>query len=61
MKVEDKVESRLLLNVIVQQDAAVLSLLAGKDEALLIGKDALLVLNLCFDIVNCVRFGLSGN
>ena len=36
MKTEDKVESQLLLNVIVQQGATVLKLLASKDEALLI-------------------------
>ena len=50
------------MNVIVQQDVAVLKLLAGEDEALLIGRCALLVLNLCFDVVNCVgRFDLKGN
>ena len=32
MKIEDKVESQLLLNVMVQEGAAVLKLLAGKDE-----------------------------
>jgi hypothetical protein len=36
MKTEDKVESQLLLNVIVEQGATVLKLLASKDEALLI-------------------------
>ena len=60
MKIEDKVESQLLLNVMVQEGAAVLKLLAGKDEALLVGRDALLVWNLCFDVVNCVeRFDLK--
>ena len=62
MKTEDKVESQLLLNVIVQQGATVLMLLASKDEALLIGRNALLVLNLCFDVVNCIRrFDLKGD
>ena len=34
----------LLLDVVVTQGAAVLELLAGKDEALLVGRDALLAL-----------------
>ena len=62
MKTEDKVESQLLLNVIVQQGATVLKLLASKDEALPIGRNALLVLNFCIDVVNCVRrFDLEGD
>jgi hypothetical protein len=40
------VQSRLLLDVVVGQRAPVLQLLAGEDEALLIRRDALLVLNL---------------
>jgi len=43
---EDEVEGRLLLDVVVREGAAVLELLAGKDEALLVGRDALLVLDL---------------
>jgi hypothetical protein len=39
------VESRLLLDVVVRKGAAVLELLAGEDEALLIRGDALLVLD----------------
>jgi len=38
------VESGLLLDVVVAERAAVLELLAGEDEALLVGGDALLVL-----------------
>ena len=45
----------LLLDVVVGQRAAVLELLAGEDETLLVGGDALLVLNLGLDIVNRVR------
>ena len=57
---------RLLLNVVVAEGTAVLELFAGKDQTLLIGRDALLVLNLRLDIVNGVRRldiegdGLSG-
>jgi hypothetical protein len=38
------VEGRLLLDVVVGKGAAVLELLAGEDQALLVRRDALLVL-----------------
>jgi hypothetical protein len=41
-----EVESRLLLDVVVGEGAAVLELLAGEDEALLVWGDALLVCRL---------------
>ena len=47
-------ERRLLLNVVVGQSATVLELLPGKDETLLVGRDALLVLDLGLDVVNSV-------
>ena len=47
-------ERRLLLDVVVAQRAAVLELLAGEDEALLVGRDALLVLDLLLDVVDRV-------
>ena len=57
-----KVERRLLLDVVVGQGAAVLELLASKDEALLIGRDTLLVLNLRLDVVDGVgRLHLEGD
>jgi hypothetical protein len=43
------VEGRLLLDVVVAKSAAILQLLAGEDEALLVGRDALLVLDLLLD------------
>ena len=49
---QDEVERRLLLNVVVGESAAILELLSGKDETLLIGGNALLVLNLGLDIVD---------
>jgi len=52
---EDQVKSGLLLDVVVRKSAAILELLAGEDEALLIGRDALLVLDLSLDILNGVR------
>ena len=48
-------KSRLLLDVVVAEGAAVLELLAGEDQALLVGRDALLVLDLGLDIVDRVR------
>jgi hypothetical protein len=41
---QHQVQRGLLLDVIVSQRAAVFQLLAGKDQALLVGRDALLVL-----------------
>jgi hypothetical protein len=48
------VERGLLLDVVVAEGAAVLQLLAGEDQALLVGGDALLVLNLGLDVVDGV-------
>ena len=45
-KSQDQVESGLLLNVVVRESAAVLKLLSGEDKTLLIGRNALLVLDL---------------
>jgi hypothetical protein len=47
--------SAYLLDIVVRECAAILKLLASKDEALLVGRDALLVLNLRLHIVNRVR------
>jgi hypothetical protein len=41
---EDQVKGRLLLDVVIRQGPAILQLLAGKDETLLIWGNALLVL-----------------
>ena len=52
---EDKVKGALLLNVVVAQSATILELLACKDKALLVRRDALLVLNLALHIVDGIR------
>jgi hypothetical protein len=52
---EHQVEGRLLLDVVVGEGASVLELLAREDEALLVGGDALLVLDLRLDHVDGVR------
>ena len=48
-------ESRLLLDVVVGQGAAVLELLARENQALLVRGDALLVLDLGLHVVDRVR------
>ena len=48
-------EGRLFLDVVVGKSAAVLELLAGEDQTLLVRRDALLVLDLGLDIVDGVR------
>ena len=47
-------QGRFLLDVVVGEGAAVFELLAGKDQALLVWRDAFLVLDLGFDIINSV-------
>jgi hypothetical protein len=47
-------EGRLLLNIVIRESTAILELLSGKDETLLIGRDSFFVLNLGFDIVDSV-------
>ena len=55
-------ESRLLLDVVVAKGAAVLKLLASENEALLIGRDTLLVLDLGLNVVDGVgRLDLEGD
>ena len=53
-KTEDKVESRLLLDVVVGKSTTVLELLPGEDKTLLIRWNPFLVLDLRFHIVNRV-------
>ena len=59
-------EGGFLLDVVVGESAAILELLSGEDESLLVGRDALLVLDLGLHVVNGVRAlhiegdGLSG-
>ncbi len=48
-------ESGFFLDVVVGQGAAVFELFAREDQALLIGWNSLLVLDLCLDIVDSVR------
>jgi len=49
---EDEMEGGFLLDIIVGKGAAILELFAGKDQTLLVGRDALLVLNLGLDVID---------
>ena len=51
---EHQVESGLLLDVVVRQCASVLQLLSSEDQSLLIGGNALLVLDLGLHVLDCV-------
>lgn len=55
-------ECRLLLDVVVSERAAVLELLASKDEALLVRRNPLLVLDLLFHgLDRVVRINVQGD
>jgi len=47
-------KGRLFLDVVIREGASVLKLLAGEDETLLVGRDALLVLDLSLDVIDRV-------
>jgi hypothetical protein len=49
-----KVEGALFLNVVIRKRTPVFELLASKDQALLVGWDTLLILNLRFHVVDGV-------
>ena len=51
---KDEVKGGLLLNVVIGEGAAILELLAREDQTLLVGRNALLVLDLRLDIVDGV-------
>ena len=53
-KTKHQVKSRLLLDVVVRESAAVLQLLSGKDQTLLIRRNSLLVLDLGLDVIDGV-------
>ena len=51
---KDEMESGFLLDVVVTESTAILELLSGEDESLLIGGNTLLILNLSLDVVDGV-------
>jgi hypothetical protein len=48
-------KTRTLLDVVVRKSAAILELLAGEDEALLVRRNALLILDLLLHILDGIR------
>jgi len=48
-------ESGLFLDVVIGESAAILKLLASEDQALLVRRNALLVLDLRLDVVDSIR------
>merc|ERR1719352_1269098 len=53
---EDEMEGGFLLDVVVGEGSSILELLTGEDKSLLIGWDALLVLDLSLDVFDGVRW-----
>merc|ERR1712111_56671 len=51
---QDEMQGGLLLDVVVGKSTAILELLAGEDESLLVGWDTLLVLDLGLDCIDGV-------
>merc|ERR1711942_497165 len=49
-------KSGLFLDVVIRKSATIFQLLASEDQPLLVGWDAFFVLDLCFDILNAVRW-----
>jgi len=59
---KDEMKSGFLLDVVVREGAAVLELLSGEDEALLVRGDSFLVLDLGLDVVDGVAgFDVEGD
>merc|ERR1712213_70053 len=59
---EHKMESALLLDVVVGESSSIFQLLSSEDESLLVWGNSFLVLDLCFYIFNGVRwFNLQSN
>ena len=55
-------KSGFLLDIIVRQSPTILELLASKDQALLVRRDAFFVLDLALHIINRIRrFDFEGN
>jgi len=42
------------LDVVVGESSSIFKLLSGEDESLLIWGNSFLILDLCFDVLNCV-------
>ena len=59
---EHKMQGRFLLDVVVRQGTSILELLASEDEALLVGRNTLLVLNLRLHVLDSIgRLHIEGD
>ena len=59
---QDQMKGAFLLDVIVLKGTAVFQLLTSKDQALLIGRNTFLVLNLGLDVINRIgRLNIKGD
>ena len=57
---QHQMQRRLFLDVVVAQSTTILQLLASEDKTLLVGRDSLLVLDLCLDVLDRItRFDLE--
>ena len=57
---QHQMQRRLFLDVVVAQSTTILQLLASEDKTLLVGRDSLLVLDLCLDVLDRItRFDLQ--
>merc|ERR1719502_579784 len=54
-KTKHKMKGRFLLDIVVSQSATIFQLLARKDQALLVRRDAFLILDLLLDIFDGIR------
>ncbi len=61
-KTQHKVKGGLLLDVVIRESSAIFKLFPSKNQSLLIWWDALLVLDLLFDVVDGIGwFDIQGN
>merc|ERR1719229_1589800 len=61
-KSENKMKSRLLLNVIIRESSAIFELLSGKDKTLLLWRNSFLILDLRLDVRDrVVRLDIQGD
>merc|ERR1712015_476857 len=59
---EHQMKSGLLLDVVIAQGSSIFKLFAGEDQSLLVWRNAFLVLDFGFHILNCIRgFDLKGD
>ncbi len=53
---QDKVQRRLLLDIIIRQCASIFELFSSEDQTLLVRWDSFLILNFGLHIIDCIRW-----